>query len=291
MPEQPPLQEVVEHDVVSEAGTQDALIEFDHGVKQGDGTDLQELMDNSSRGVIYFSMGSIVKSSAIPKETINKLIKIFGSLKMTVLWKLDDVPAGLPNNIHVRKWWPQANILAHPNVRLFITHSGGLSTIEAIHYGVPLLAVPVGGDQPVNARQAELAGYARVVPYEPTFASKLEIVLTEMLSNDSYYHRAKYLSKIFNNRPTPPSKLISHYVELAIETKGAYHLRSATYLYKWYERWMLDQVAFLVLVLYVLKKVIQTICSTMCRKKQEVQMKEGLLQKQKSNAGRKKKVQ
>lgn len=73
--------------------------------------DLQELMDRSQQGIIYFSMGTVVKSSSIPKETILKLIQIFGSLKMTVLWKLDDTPKGLPNNVHVRKWWPQSNIL------------------------------------------------------------------------------------------------------------------------------------------------------------------------------------
>ncbi|XP_026325740.1 UDP-glucuronosyltransferase 1-2-like [Hyposmocoma kahamanoa] len=253
--------------------------------------DLQEIMDNSPHGVVYFSMGSVIKPSSIPKETIRDLIKIFGSLKMTVLWKLDEVPAVLPKNIHVRSWWPQAKILAHPNIRLFITHSGGLSTIEAVQYGVPLLAVPVFGDQPGNARRAEQAGFARVVPYEPTLAPKLEIALKEMLGNDRYYNRAKYLSTLFNNRPEPPSKLISHYVELAIESKGAYHLRSATHLYKWYERWMLDQVAFLVLVLYGLKKIIQKVCIMMCGKKQEVERIGGLLEKQKSNAGRKKKVQ
>ncbi|XP_026314390.1 UDP-glucuronosyltransferase 2B7-like isoform X2 [Hyposmocoma kahamanoa] len=253
--------------------------------------DLQEIMDNSPQGVVYFSMGSVIKPSTIPKETIRELIRIFGSLKMTVLWKLDDVPAGLPKNIHVRKWWPQTSVLAHPNIRLFITHGGALSTIEAVHFGVPLLAVPVFGDQPSNAFRAENAGYARVVPFEPTLAPKLEIALTELLSNDRYYQRAKYLSKLFNSRPEPPSKLISHYVELAIESKGAYHLRSATYLYKWYERWMLDQVAFVLVVLYVLKKIVQKLCCVLCGKKQEMQKKEGLLEKQKTNAGRKKKVQ
>ncbi|XP_026314402.1 UDP-glucuronosyltransferase 1-7C-like [Hyposmocoma kahamanoa] len=241
--------------------------------------ELQELMDTSVQGVVYFSMGSIIKSSTIPEETISRLIQILGSLKMTVLWKLDHIPKGLPKNVHIRTWWPQSNILAHPNIRLFITHGGALSTFEAIHYGVPLLAVPVFGDQPVNARRAEQAGYARVVPFEPTFAPKLEIALTEMLRNDSYYHRAKYLSKLFNNRPVSPSKLITHYIELAIESKGAYHLRSATYLYKWYERWMLDQVAFVVVVLYVLKKVIQKVCRVLCGKKKEMQLTEFLYQR------------
>lgn len=65
-------------------------------------------------------MGSVVKPSAIPKETLRELIKILGSLEMTVLWRLDHVPEGLPKNIYVRKWWPQANVLGKQAVLQYV---------------------------------------------------------------------------------------------------------------------------------------------------------------------------
>jgi glucuronosyltransferase len=50
-------------------------------------------------------------------------------------------------------------VLAHPNVKLFITHGGLLSKQEAITRGVPLLGIPVYGDQRLNMRKAEISGY------------------------------------------------------------------------------------------------------------------------------------
>lgn len=47
----------------------------------------------------------------------------------------------------IQKWLPQNDILAHPNVKLFITHSGLFGTFEALANGVPLMMIPFFGDQ------------------------------------------------------------------------------------------------------------------------------------------------
>lgn len=49
---------------------------------------------------------------------------------------------------------------AHPNCRLFITHGGLLSTQEASYHGVPLVGIPVFGDQQLNVKQSDLIGFA-----------------------------------------------------------------------------------------------------------------------------------
>ncbi|XP_063632142.1 UDP-glycosyltransferase UGT5-like [Cydia splendana] len=219
--------------------------------------DLQDLMDSSKNGVVYFSMGSVLKASAFPEQTRQELIRILGALPCTVLWKFDEPLQGLPKNVHIRPWMPQPAILAHPNTKLFITHGGLLSTLEAIQAGVPLLAVPVFGDQPGNAERAQRAGYALAVPFAPDMGDRLKVALDKMLSDNSYYNKAKELSRLFNNRPVPPAKLIAHYVELAIETKGALHLRSPAYHYAWYERYMLDQLAVVLISLYVVVKLVK----------------------------------
>ncbi|KAJ8703741.1 hypothetical protein PYW07_013035 [Mythimna separata] len=213
--------------------------------------DLQDLLDGSPQGVIYFSMGSVLKSSALKPHTRYALLKLFSKLPYTVLWKFEEPLPGQPRNVHVRPWLPQPSVLAHKNVKIFITHGGLLSTLEAIHAGVPLLAVPVFGDQPGNAERARRAGYAMRVDFHPDVAEELGVTLKEMMRNDSYYKKAQYLSKIFRARVAPPSELISFYVNLAIETKGAYHLRSQSLKYSWYERWMLDVVLALLAVLAV----------------------------------------
>ena len=46
-------------------------------------------------------------------------------LKLPILWKWDeDDIADLPKNVMIKKWVPQQDILAHPNLKLFVTHGG-----------------------------------------------------------------------------------------------------------------------------------------------------------------------
>lgn len=42
---------------------------------------------------------------------------------------------------------PQQELLAHPKTRLFVTHCGTNGVNEAIHYGVPMVGMPVFSNQ------------------------------------------------------------------------------------------------------------------------------------------------
>ncbi|XP_050359524.1 UDP-glucosyltransferase 2-like [Nymphalis io] len=221
--------------------------------------DLQKILDSSPQGAIYFSMGSLLKSSSLPDEVKQGLIKMLGELPYTVIWKYEEEIKNLPKNIHVRKWMPQNSILAHPNTRVFISHAGLLSTLEALHYGVPMLAIPINGDQPRNANSAVSNGRAIKVELGPDMVPEVKAGLMELFNNASYYNRMQYLSKLFRIRPVSPSKLISHYVELAIETKGAHHIRSPALQYEWYQLLMLDQLLVLFIVLYFLYSIVKIV--------------------------------
>lgn len=87
-------------------------------------THLQEFLDTAQHGVIFFSLGSHLQSSKLPKEKMDAFIKVFGSLKQRVIWKFEDESYTVPANVLIGKWLPQSDILAHPNVQLFITHGG-----------------------------------------------------------------------------------------------------------------------------------------------------------------------
>ncbi|XP_032525863.2 UDP-glucosyltransferase 2-like [Danaus plexippus] len=219
--------------------------------------DLRNLVDGFRQGFIYFSMGSLLKSSNFPQKMKQELVKVLGELPFPVLWKYEEDIENLPKNIHLRKWIPQVSVLAHPNIKLFITHCGLLSSLEALHHGVPMLAVPVFGDQPHNADTATREGRAIRVTFDENLPENLQAGLKQMLSDDKYNQRAKYLSKLFRNRPVSPASLINHYIELAIETRGAQHLRSKAQLYSWYQLLMLDQLAFFSLVFYLIFKMIK----------------------------------
>lgn len=71
-------------------------------------------------------------------------------LKEKVIWKWDEELSVDDNKFMVRKWLPQDDILAHRNVKLFITHGGLLSCTESILRGKPVVGIPIFGDQMVN---------------------------------------------------------------------------------------------------------------------------------------------
>ncbi|GFZ14627.1 UDP-glucosyl transferase 72E1 [Actinidia rufa] len=58
----------------------------------------------------------------------------------------------------VEGWATQAQILAHPSTGGFLSHCGWSSIMEGIEYGVPIIAIPMHLDQPLNARLVEEVG-------------------------------------------------------------------------------------------------------------------------------------
>lgn len=108
------------------------------------------------RPVVYISMGSIMSS----KRFCKRCIWAFGEKDMTVFLTTGKVPVEslgtLPPNIIARQFMPQIDILKHAD--LFITHGGMNSVNEAIHFGVPMLVLPVLNDQPINASMVEEIG-------------------------------------------------------------------------------------------------------------------------------------
>lgn len=74
--------------------------------------DLKDYLDNAKEGVVYFSMGSNLKSADLPVHTREAILKSLSKLKQKVLWKFeaDNLP-GQPPNVKIQKWMPQSDIL------------------------------------------------------------------------------------------------------------------------------------------------------------------------------------
>lgn len=148
--------------------------------------DLQTILDQAAEyGVIYFSLGTNVKSKYISVEKQREFVNVFRKLNQTVLWKWDEpLFTEKVDNIFVNRWYPQDDLLAHPNVKLFITHGGLLSITEAIYHAVPIIGIPLFADQFLNVARAHRAGYALPVYLKDSNEATLSAAIVEMLSND-----------------------------------------------------------------------------------------------------------
>ncbi|XP_060805877.1 UDP-glucosyltransferase 2 [Amyelois transitella] len=222
--------------------------------------DLKKLLDNAKNGLIYFSMGSNLKSKDLPESIKKDLLEVFGGLKQTVLWKFEEVLPNLPSNVHIVNWAPQQSILAHPNCILFITHGGLLSTTEAVHFGKPIIGIPVFGDQFNNIDRAVRKGFAKRVDLSYVMKNDLRAAIDDLLHDKSFTVKARELSVVYHDRPVHPAKEMVHWIEHVVKTRGAPHLRSPALDVPLYQKLYLDLIALVLLVLYVVKKIIVKVC-------------------------------
>lgn len=146
--------------------------------------DIKEYLDSAKEGVIYCSMGSNIESTSLPVEKREAFLKAFAQLKEKVMfkWENDDLP-GRPENVFIKGWYPQEDILAHPNVKVFITHGGLLSSTETIYHGKPVIGIPIFGDQGLNMARAERAGNGIILNYNNLTQEALTWAIGEVLNN------------------------------------------------------------------------------------------------------------
>lgn len=208
--------------------------------------DLKKLMDDAKDGVIFFSMGSFVRSADFPQENVQAFLTVFSKLKQLVLWKWEtDTMEGKPKNVHLGKWFPQTDLLAHKNVKLFISHGGLQSSLEATARGVPLVGIPVGAEQIYNVQRIVNFGYGVKLDLQNITAQSVEWAIHEVLNNSTYRENAKLRSRLFWDRPEKPAETAVYWAEYVLRHRGARHLRSAALDLAWYQYLLLDVVALL----------------------------------------------
>jgi polyene glycosyltransferase len=146
--------------------------------------------------IAYIGLGT---TSRPPEDQLAQIVDAVRRLDpdVHVLWSLrgslhDRLPADLPGNLRVSAWVPsQSGVLAHPHVRLFISH-GGNGGHQGLYHGKPLLCLPhtwevrdgstrfvesgtaLVVDDPRRLSGAEIAAKARRLLDEPAFRESAE---------------------------------------------------------------------------------------------------------------------
>lgn len=219
---------------------------------------IQKFIDEAEFGVIYFSLGAFLQSSNMPKGKMQTILNVFGSLKQRVLWKFEtDEKPEIPPNVMMQKWMPQSDILAHKNVKLFISHGGLYGTLEGSFLGVPILFMPFFGDQYHNSKAVIDKGFGNRILFSEITKVSLKSKLNEMLSNENYMKNAKKMSKILNDNLQSPLDEAMYWIEYAAKFDGAKHLKSPATKLSWFEYLSLDVIALLALVVIVKWKLMR----------------------------------
>lgn len=179
--------------------------------------DLKEFIEGAKHGVIYISFGTNIKSADMPAAKRKIFIDSFAKLQQRVLWKCDaNILKNVSRNVLVRSWFPQHDLLAHPNVILFITHGGLFSVQESIYNGIPMLVIPFFNDQFKNAERAVREGYALSTKMTEINETSLNLYIEQLLSVPSYRKKALETSEIFRDNVVPPMQTAMYWIEYVV---------------------------------------------------------------------------
>ena len=165
--------------------------------------------------VTYLTLGTIfnLESGDLFERVLGGLTGLPGSIVVTVGRDLDPASLGSqPANVHVRRFIPQSLVLPHCD--LVVSHAGSGSVIGALTHGLPMVLLPMGADQPLNAARAEALGVALVLDALEATPAEIGVAALAVLSGPGYRHNAGLIREEIRALPGP-----RHAVEL-IEQLG-----------------------------------------------------------------------
>ena len=169
-----------------------------------------------------------------------------------VIWRLKNTDGlEIPDNVMIAQWLPQNDLLAHPSVKLFITHSGNNGQYEAVYHGVPMIGFPLGGDQVYNAKRLDHRGFGLSMDLYDFTADQLLDNIHKVLGDRSYKEHVMKASEVFRSQVQTPVERATFWIEHVCRFGGD-HLRSAGNDLPLYSYLMFDILAFCLVVLHVI---------------------------------------
>lgn len=183
-------------------------------------------------------------------------------------WENEDMDEK-PENVFISKWLPQSDILAHPNVKIFISHCGYGGVVEAKHYGVQIIGIPFAGDQHSNIAKIVNEGWGIRLDFNELSEETLMNAINEMLENPKYSETVKRLSGLSRDRPMSAMKTAIFWVEYVIRHRGAPHLHYPGAELNFFQTNSIDVIGFLALTILITFKIFKFI---FCRKKLNLQI-------------------
>ncbi|XP_069945347.1 UDP-glycosyltransferase UGT5 isoform X2 [Cherax quadricarinatus] len=233
------------------------------------------ISEAGSSGVIYFNLGTVASGNSIPVQYRDIFIKAFRRLPQRVIWKYEGELENIPDNVKISEWLPQQDILAHDNVKMFITHCGLLSLQESIYHATPLLALPIFADQPRNAMFVRNSELGHFLEWEELTEDMIIDAVADIITNTKYKENMLRMSRLMRDQLTTSKERAVFWTEYVIRHHGAPHLRSPAAQLSWVEFLMLDVILLLHLALFIiyfiLRRILKVISAKILNRKKKIE--------------------
>jgi zeaxanthin glucosyltransferase len=151
----------------------------------------------TGKPLIYASLGTLVNGldhayKAILEAT-NELAEVQLVLSVGQSVNPDELHP-IPSNAIIVHTAPQLQLLKR--AALCITHAGLNTTLEALAQGVPMVALPIGYDQPGVAARIEYHGVGKALEIATLTARQMLKAIREVLENPGYREKARYFQEV-----------------------------------------------------------------------------------------------
>jgi MGT family glycosyltransferase len=148
---------------------------------------LDWLAARPGRPTIYFTLGTIFhqESGDLFPRMLAGLTSLDANIVVTVGREIDPVELGpQPDTVHLERFIPQHALL--PRCDAVISHAGSGSVIGALAFGVPLILLPMGADQPLNADRCHALGVAEVLDPITADTAAVSAAVTSVLDDPAF---------------------------------------------------------------------------------------------------------
>ena len=206
-------------------------------------------MDSAENGAVVISFGSVV--NAFPDDLLNKLVLAVRRRPNLRFIFRNGNQTKLDGNLLLMPWLPQNDLLGHSKTKLFISHCGNSGQFEALYHAVPIICLPVFGDQPYNAARIQAKGYGIHLNLVMFTTDDLTSAIDEILTSAVYKQNIMKASTIFKNRMLTPAKRAAWWIDHVIKY-GGQHLHPAVADLPYYQFLLIDVVIGMVAFLSVL---------------------------------------
>ncbi|XP_071806916.1 UDP-glucuronosyltransferase 2C1-like [Asterias amurensis] len=222
--------------------------------------DLQEFLDGANdEGVVLFSLGGHVNEmeSAQAQMFANALAR----LPQRVLWQFsgDNSRIRIGNNTKTVTWMPQQKVMGHPHTKMFLSHGGLNGLYEAAWYGLPVVGIPLFGDQFDNMERAEAKGMAIKLDILTMNEDVLVEAITEVIKEPRFHERAQHISRMLRDQLLIPSDKAAFWIS-HVTKYGGEHLRPRSADLTWIQNNLIDVYAFLGAILLVVSGLLFLVC-------------------------------
>jgi len=147
-----------------------------------------------ARPTIYFTLGTVfnVEAGDLFQRVLTGLRELPVNLVVTVGRDIDPAELGVQSdNVYIERFIPQALLLPHCD--MVVSHGGSGSVIGALAHGLPMVLLPMGADQPLNAQRGEALGVAQSLDVMTATSSTIRDTVANVLDNPRYHHAAERL--------------------------------------------------------------------------------------------------